>query len=140
MIYVHLCSLVDDEYCPGLFSEQGQELLVVDFPVPVQVCLVDHALQVDLPIGYRVSVHYLGQVVLVQLPVLVLVQFLEFLLQESLVPVNRTVQETCNELSVVDLTTVVEIHRLEDFSDIVLLQLYLDLLPEIIKTKHHFII
>ena len=63
----------------------------------------------------------LRQVLLVQLPVLVLVQLLKLFFKEPLVPVYRTVQKTRDKLCVINLATVVEVHGFEDLSDIVFL-------------------
>lgn len=82
----------------------------------------------------------LGQVFLVQLPVLVLVKFFKLFLKEPFISVYRTVQETCYKLCVVHLTAVVEVHSLKDLSDVVFLEFDVDLFPQIVKANHHLVV
>lgn len=103
---------------PRPFPQQHQKLPIVNLPITVQICLVDHLLHVHLPHRYRIQMDQILNVVLVQLPVAVGVQLLELLTEEALVFGDCGIEEGSDELCVVNLSAVVEVHRREDLLDV----------------------
>ena len=128
-----------EEVAPSTLSQQHQKLSVIDLPVTVQISLVNHLLNVQFLNIHRVCSHDMLDILLVQLTVLILVQFLELFSQEFLTFLQSTVQETCNKLCIVDLTTVIEVHSLENLLNVCISQFTVDLLLEIVKADHHFL-
>lgn len=128
-----------EEVTPSTLSQQHQKLSVIDLTVTVQISLVNHLLNVKLINIHRVRSHDMLDILLVQLTVLILVQLLELFSQEFFTLLQSTVQETSNELSIVDLTTVIEVHSLENLLNVCISQFTVNLLLEVIKADYHFL-
>lgn len=122
------------------FPQQDQKLSVVDLAIAVEVGLVDHLLDVDLRKRNGVGVHEVFDVVFVQFAIAVHIEFLELFSQEFLVLNDVRIEETRNELSVVHLATVVEVHCVEDLLEVAGVQIGIDLLAQVLKADHHFLL
>jgi hypothetical protein len=73
-------------------------------------------------------VHQMLDIVLIQLAVPVNVEFLELFPEEFLVFGYRSIKETGNELCIVNLSTVIEVHCDEYLLDVMGIEICIDLL------------
>lgn len=79
-------------------------------------------------------------IVLVEFSVAVGVQFFELLPKEALILGDGGVEEAGDELSVVHLSAVVEVHRVEDLLDVRVVEVCVHLLPQVLKPDHHLLL
>ena len=81
--------------------------------------------------------HNLLQVSDVQLPVLVCIQLRKLSPQELLIFGDGDIEEAGDELGVVDLSTIVEVHGEKDLVDVFLFEVGVDVLLEVVESYCH---
>ena len=82
---------------------------------------------------------YLSQVIFVQLAIFVWIKFFELFPQKLFVFLDGAVKATGDELGIVDLTTIVKVHSIEDLIDILISKFAINLFSEIVKAYHHLV-
>ena len=116
----------------GLFPQQNAEFVIVNVSVTVQVSVVDHFLDVDFAKSVCICVDDSGQILLIQLSILVSIQLFKLLSQKLVVFHRMHIQKTSNELCVVNLTAFIKIHGLEHLVQVFLLQIYVNFFSQIV--------
>lgn len=122
------------------FPKQHQELTVIDLAIAIEICLIDHLLDIDLSKRNGIGMHEMLDIILIELPITIHIQFLELFPQKFLILDDVSIEETRNELSVIHLTTVIKIHSVEDLFNVVGVEICVDFLAEVLQANHHFLL
>lgn len=114
------------------FAKQDQELPKVDLAIAVEICLIDHLLDIHLGERNGIGVHQMLDIILIEFAISINIQLLELFPQKFLVFDDVGIEETGNELRVIHLTAVIEVHSVEDLLNVAGVEIGIDLLAKVL--------